>query len=179
MLVTFRGFELAVDPARLDVTEPELRRQLAAYERGERRSFDLAVAFPDGLTGRVMEAMVAIPYGETRTYGDLAAALDTSPVAVGQACGRNPTPIVVPCHRVVGADSLGGFSASVADRGGATNGASGDEGPGVPRTVRADDTPASRDRGRELKRALLAHEGALVGAPDGSRQARLTREWPR
>jgi methylated-DNA-[protein]-cysteine S-methyltransferase len=58
-----------------------------------------------------MDAMAAIPYGETRTYGDLAADLDTSPVAVGGACGRNPVPLVVPCHRVVGHDGLGGFSA--------------------------------------------------------------------
>jgi len=55
--------------------------------------------------------MSDIPYGETRTYGDLAAALDTAPVAVGSACGKNPVPLVVPCHRVVGRDSLGGYSA--------------------------------------------------------------------
>jgi len=58
-----------------------------------------------------MDAMAAIPYGETRTYGELAVELDTAAVAVGQACGRNPVPIVVPCHRVVGANSLGGYSA--------------------------------------------------------------------
>jgi len=54
-----------------------------------------------------MEAMAAIPHGETRTYGDLG----TAPAAIGSACGRNPVPVIVPCHRVVGAGSLGGFSA--------------------------------------------------------------------
>jgi len=57
-----------------------------------------------------MRAMAAIPSGETRTYGDLADSLDTAPVAVGGACGRNPVPLAVPCHRVVGATTLGGFS---------------------------------------------------------------------
>ena len=88
-----------------------IEAQVREYARGERRTFDLDVTFPDTFTGRVMRAMAAIPYGEVRTYGELAAELDTSPVAVGGACGRNPVPVVVPCHRVVGADSLGGFSA--------------------------------------------------------------------
>jgi O-6-methylguanine DNA methyltransferase len=46
--------------------------------------------------------MAKIPYGETKTYGEMAGALDSSAVAVGQACGRNPVPLIVPCHRVVG-----------------------------------------------------------------------------
>jgi methylated-DNA-[protein]-cysteine S-methyltransferase len=59
-----------------------------------------------------MDEMSAIPYGETRTYGEIATALDSAPVAVGQACGSNPVPIVVPCHRVVGSDGgLHGYSA--------------------------------------------------------------------
>ena len=70
------------------------------------------VDFPASFTGRVMRAMAEIPYGETRTYGDLATVIETSAVAVGGACGRNPLPLVVPCHRVVGAGSLGGFSAA-------------------------------------------------------------------
>lgn len=96
------------------IAEPprEIRTQVREYERGDRRTFDLEVDAPDGTTGEVMTAMAEIPYGETRTYGEIAAALDTAPVAVGQACGRNPVPIVVPCHRVVGSDgSLRGYSA--------------------------------------------------------------------
>ncbi|WP_290818789.1 methylated-DNA--[protein]-cysteine S-methyltransferase [Halovivax sp.] len=95
------------------VAEPpaEIRAQLDEYARGDRRTFDLRVDVPDTITGAVMDAMVEIPYGETRTYGDIAADLDTAPVAVGQACGRNPVPVIVPCHRVVGSDGgLRGYS---------------------------------------------------------------------
>ena len=55
--------------------------------------------------------MFAIPHGETRTYGDLARALNAPAQAIGQACGANPIPILIPCHRILGAHSLGGFSA--------------------------------------------------------------------
>lgn len=55
--------------------------------------------------------MQAIPYGETRTYGELASDLNNQPQPVGNACGNNSIPIVIPCHRVVGATGLGGFSA--------------------------------------------------------------------
>jgi methylated-DNA-[protein]-cysteine S-methyltransferase len=112
--LTVLGYEFEFDETLVDAPPDEVRRQVRAYERGDRRDFSLPVAVPDdaGLTGRVMRAMSEIPYGETRTYGDIACRLGTSPVAVGGACGRNPLPLVVPCHRVVGADSLGGFSAA-------------------------------------------------------------------
>lgn len=55
-------------------------------------------------------ALRAIPFGETRTYGDLANELGVSAQAIGQACGANPLAIIIPCHRVLGASSLGGFS---------------------------------------------------------------------
>jgi methylated-DNA-[protein]-cysteine S-methyltransferase len=111
MDVSLFSYTLDVDASRIDATAAEIRRQVREYERGERRAFDLPLVVSDDFTGRVMEAMRAIPYGETRTYGELAAELDTSPVAVGGACGRNPVPVVVPCHRVVGVDGLRGFSA--------------------------------------------------------------------
>ncbi len=57
----------------------------------------------------VWQAMQKISAGETKTYGDLSASIDSSPRAVGTACGQNPVPIVVPCHRVVAANGLGGF----------------------------------------------------------------------
>lgn len=90
----------------------EACRQIEAYFRRERRAFDLPLRI-DGtsLERGVWEAMRAIPWGETRTYGDLAAALGSNARAVGTACGRNPIPIVIPCHRVVGAEgALTGFS---------------------------------------------------------------------
>ena len=111
MRLTVFGYPFDIDERLVDAPGREIRRQVREYERGDRRDFDLAVDVPDSFTGRVMDAMAAIPYGETRSYGDLAREVDTSAVAVGGACGRNPIPILVPCHRVVGADSLGGFSA--------------------------------------------------------------------
>lgn len=60
----------------------------------------------------VWEQIAAIPCGETRTYGDLARALRSAPRAVGQACGTNYFPLVIPCHRVVAATGLGGFAHS-------------------------------------------------------------------
>lgn len=112
MRVTVRGGELELDETYVSESSSAIAAQVREYDRGDRRAFDLTVDYPDTFTGRVMRALSAIPYGEVRTYGDVAADLDTSPVAVGGACGRNPVPLVVPCHRVVGADSLGGFSAA-------------------------------------------------------------------
>lgn len=89
----------------------EAARQLDAYFAGTRRAFDLPVRLSPGLGGDVMRAMMAIPFGETRTYGDLAKALGAPAQAIGQACGANPVPIIVPCHRILGASGLGGFSA--------------------------------------------------------------------
>jgi len=59
---------------------------------------------------RVWQALRAIPAGEVRTYGELARTLGTAPRALGQACGANPFPLVVPCHRAVGAKGIGGFA---------------------------------------------------------------------
>jgi methylated-DNA-[protein]-cysteine S-methyltransferase len=66
---------------------------------------------PDGTPHqqKVWQAMRDIPRGETRSYGELAAALKSGAQAVGQACGANPIPIIIPCHRVVGKSGLGGF----------------------------------------------------------------------
>lgn len=86
--------------------------QIREYAEGSRTEFSLTVTYPDSFVGRVMAAMAAIPYGATRTYGEIAADLDTAAVAVGQGAGKNPVPIIVPCHRVVAADGLGGYSAA-------------------------------------------------------------------
>lgn len=61
---------------------------------------------------RVWDQIAAIPCGQTRTYGDLARLLRSAPRAVGQACGTNYFPLVIPCHRVVAAGGLGGFAHS-------------------------------------------------------------------
>ena len=85
--------------------------QLEAYFEGKLDWFDLPLA-PKGtdFQQQVYTAMSAIPRGETRTYGDIATELDVPSQPVGQACGSNPIPVIIPCHRVVGADGLGGFS---------------------------------------------------------------------
>jgi methylated-DNA-[protein]-cysteine S-methyltransferase len=108
--------------------------QIQAYLDDPRYRFDL----PLRLTGthhrlQVWEAMQRIPAGKTRTYGELARELRSSPRAVGGACGANPLPLVVPCHRVIAANgAIGGFM-------------------------------GERGEGFELgiKRWLLGHEGAL------------------
>lgn len=89
----------------------EAARQLAAYFDGKLSRFDLPLA-PAGspFEARVWSAMQAIPYGQTRCYGDLADAIGSAPRAVGRACGTNPIPIVIPCHRVLAKTGLGGYS---------------------------------------------------------------------
>jgi methylated-DNA-[protein]-cysteine S-methyltransferase len=105
------------DPARLgprdDAVFADVAAQLAEYFAGERTFFDVALrATGDPFRRAVWDQLIRIPYGETRSYGNLARALGDRSLAqaVGTACGRNPLPVVVPCHRVVGADgSLVGF----------------------------------------------------------------------
>lgn len=81
--------------------------QLQEYLAGKRRTFDLPLA-PAGtdFQKQVWEALTAIPYGETRSYSDIAAAIGKPKAcrAVGGANNKNPLPIVVPCHRVIGAN---------------------------------------------------------------------------
>jgi methylated-DNA-[protein]-cysteine S-methyltransferase len=126
------GVETPDDAAPAEVSAGEVLRQLRRYFRDARFPLDLPVdTAGTPFQRRVWNALRAIPSGETRTYGELAAELGTSARAVGNACRANPVPIVVPCHRVVAADGLGGFS-------GATAG---------PRLA--------------AKRWLLAHEGGL------------------
>jgi methylated-DNA-[protein]-cysteine S-methyltransferase len=108
--------------------------QIQAYLDDGRFVFELPLRLA-GTRHRmeVWEAMQRIPAGETRTYGEVASMLHSSPRAVGGACGANPIPLIVPCHRIVAANRrIGGFM-----------GATGE--------------------GFELgiKRWLLAHEGAI------------------
>ena len=98
---------------REDAVLREARRQLDEYFEVRRRGFDLPLApRGTGFQQQVWLALRDIPYGETISYAQLARRLDmpTATRAVGAANGRNPLPIVVPCHRVIGADgSLTGF----------------------------------------------------------------------
>jgi methylated-DNA-[protein]-cysteine S-methyltransferase len=113
----------------------ETVRQLRAYLADPAFAFSLPLR-PAGTTfqRRVWAAISAIPSDQTRTYGQLASTLHNAPRAVGQACGANPYPVVVPCHRVVASGGgLGGFAR---ERGGFL---------------------------LTVKRWLLGHEGSLPG----------------
>lgn len=90
----------------------EACRQLELYFAGRLRSFDLPLAGRGtDFQKSVWKMMREIPYGRTATYGGMAMALGSGPRAVGMACGRNPLPIIVPCHRVLASGGReGGFS---------------------------------------------------------------------
>lgn len=85
--------------------------QVDAWLDDPDRPFDLPLA-PSGtpFQRRTWQAIAAIPRGQVRTYGALAGTLGSAARAVGQACGANPFPLVVPCHRVVSSTGLGGFA---------------------------------------------------------------------
>ena len=87
------------------------RDQLHAYFDGELREFDLPLA-PEGTPyrQRVWLALQKIPFGATRTYGEIAALAGGSPRSVGTANGANPIPILIPCHRVLASNGIGGYS---------------------------------------------------------------------
>ena len=90
-----------------------VRLWLDAYFAGERPGVANVPLAPRGTAfqRRVWGALLTIPYGETRTYGELAAELGSSPRAIGAAVGKNPISVIVPCHRVLGADgSLTGYA---------------------------------------------------------------------
>ncbi|MCC7406186.1 MAG: methylated-DNA--[protein]-cysteine S-methyltransferase [Bdellovibrionales bacterium] len=95
----------------------DLRTQLTEYFAGERKAFNLPLK-PTGTAfqWRVWNRMARIPFGQTMSYGDLAAAVGTpgGARAIGSVCGRNPWLILIPCHRVLAAHGkIGGFSGGV------------------------------------------------------------------
>jgi methylated-DNA-[protein]-cysteine S-methyltransferase len=97
-------------PAELD----EARRQLDLYFEGKLTKFDLPLDWrlTDGFRGKVQRAIARIPYGQTRSYTEMAASAGNARAvrAAGTACGSNPIPIVVPCHRVLRTGgALGGY----------------------------------------------------------------------
>ena len=120
------------DPDYADV-QKQLGEQLRRYFSEPRNGFNVTMENRGtAYQRRVWLALQQIPVGQTRTYGQLAALLQSSPRAVGNACRQNHLPLLVPCHRVVAAYGLGGF-------GGATQG-----------------------KRMAMKRWLLEHEGAVL-----------------
>lgn len=91
----------------------EAEAQLTGYFAGVRTRFDLPLRVAGSAFQRaICDAITAIPFGETRTYGEIARDLGVPAQAVGQGCGGNPIPLLIPCHRVLGRNGLGGFSGS-------------------------------------------------------------------
>ncbi len=89
----------------------EARQQLHDYFDGVRTEFNLPLApFGTPYQKRVWQALCAIPSGSTRSYADIARSVGGSPRSVGGANGRNPIPIVIPCHRVIATTGIGGYS---------------------------------------------------------------------
>ncbi|HEY1764808.1 MAG TPA: methylated-DNA--[protein]-cysteine S-methyltransferase [Opitutaceae bacterium] len=98
--------------ARDDRRTAAVRSEIEAWFRGDRRDFSFALS-PAGTAfqRRVWDALCRIPFGRTRSYGDLARSLRSSPRAVGRANATNPICVIVPCHRVIGSDgSLTGYA---------------------------------------------------------------------
>jgi methylated-DNA-[protein]-cysteine S-methyltransferase len=107
--------------------------QFDAYLADPRWKFELPCAFQaSDFENDVWDAIRRIPPGQVRTYGDIAKQVRSIPRAVGGACGRNPLPLIIPCHRVVAAGGIGGFMGG------------------------RDDDPLA------IKRWLLSHEGVLA-----------------
>ena len=150
-----------LDRSGLERGDPPTSRGLRARRTWRARQserlveFDLEVGYSEGFTGSVMHGMAKIPCGETRTYGEIAAALDTAPVAVGGACGRNPGP----ADRALSPRRRGGLAGWVLRRRGS-------------RTRVEAPPPRSRTRaGRERMRTR-----GSGGATAGTERSRSSRE---
>ncbi|MBL4763069.1 MAG: methylated-DNA--[protein]-cysteine S-methyltransferase [Gammaproteobacteria bacterium] len=91
-----------------------ISQQFAAYFRDAKNNFDLPLLLAGTpFQRKVWRALREIPTGKVLTYGELAERLKTSARAVGNACRKNPVPVIVPCHRVVSANGLGGYCGEV------------------------------------------------------------------
>ena len=89
-----------------------LKIDLTEYFQGNKVDFkEYEVVFPTKFTAKVLNEVRKIKYGEVKTYKEIAEKIGTSYRAVGQALKRNPVPIIIPCHRVVAKNDLGGYSA--------------------------------------------------------------------
>ncbi|MDX1252513.1 MAG: methylated-DNA--[protein]-cysteine S-methyltransferase [Gammaproteobacteria bacterium] len=104
--------------AATDSIAAEVVRQVQRYFADPSHVFSLPLALPGTpFQQRVWQALCAIPPGQPRRYGELARQLGSGARAVGGACRANPVPIIVPCHRVVGAQGLGGYLGATAEEG--------------------------------------------------------------
>ncbi len=131
--------QLCYLPKRVKLISPKnalatkVEKQCQKYFKDPGYVFDLPIAqVGTGFQNKVWDQINQIPAGHTLTYGDVAKNIRSAPRAVGQACGSNPYPLIVPCHRVVSATGIGGFAHQ-----------------------------AGEGFHREVKTWLLSHEGAI------------------
>ncbi|MGO1544702.1 MAG: methylated-DNA--[protein]-cysteine S-methyltransferase [Gulosibacter sp.] len=108
------GFDSAAGSSAAEALLDQAAQELIEYFAGERQSFDVPLDWSEatgGFAGRAQRELANIPYGETRSYGELADLLNhpRAARAVGSACANNPLPIISACHRVVKADGSVGF----------------------------------------------------------------------
>lgn len=91
-------------------TAETVKRKIEQYLGSKSKTLEIDVKLSvTPFQQKVLKQLQKIPYGKTRTYGEIAKILKTSPRAVGNACRNNPVPIVIPCHRVVAASGIGGY----------------------------------------------------------------------
>lgn len=93
-----------------------LIEDLKSYFQGHKidfKEYPVKLDTSSNFSQKVLEELRNIPYGETVTYGELASRLNSGPRAIGQAVKRNPVPLIIPCHRVVASNGLGGYSSGV------------------------------------------------------------------
>lgn len=103
--------ELIIDPKQNAKSNSAIHAEIAAYFKNPKHPFKIDIELKGtAFQLKVWKALQTIPSGKTLTYGELAKKLKTSARAIGQACRTNPIPIVVPCHRVVAANGIGGFT---------------------------------------------------------------------
>jgi len=100
-----------------DKLSKQLAHELAVYFKKPTHQFDVPLRLHGtAFQRRVWREMQRIPVGETRSYGEVAKRLNSSPRAVGNACRANPVPIIIPCHRIVSKSGLGGYGGQTAGR---------------------------------------------------------------
>jgi len=112
--VCVQEIDFGADPALPELpADHPLSLWLDAYAQGVHWPLPPVAPARTPFQQRLRAALLAIPFGDMRTYGQLAAELGSAPRALGQALGANPMPILFPCHRVVAANGIGGFSGGV------------------------------------------------------------------
>jgi methylated-DNA-[protein]-cysteine S-methyltransferase len=97
----------------IDGDVPEPFRRYCAGHPVDLTKFETIALEGDSTYSRIYRAVKEVPYGSTKTYGEIARQVGTSPRVVGQAMANNPTPLVIPCHRIVASKGTGGFSPDV------------------------------------------------------------------